>query len=90
MTITNPAVFPAYRGAPRHPSPESWPADRRVRLLLSVPEAASRLGIGRTLMYQLLGSGMIESVHVGRLHRVPADALDDYVARLRRDPSTAP
>jgi excisionase family DNA binding protein len=50
------------------------------KLLLTVVEAAHRLGIGRTLMYELLGSGEIESVHVGRLHKVPADALTRFVA----------
>ena len=53
------------------------------RLLLSVVEAAERLGIGRTLMYELLGSGQIESVHVGRLHKVPADALTAFIERQR-------
>ena len=41
------------------------------------------LGIGRTLMYELLGSGAIESVSVGRLRKVPFDALTDFVARRR-------
>lgn len=55
------------------------------RMLLSVNEAAAALGIGRTLMYELLGSGRIESVFVGRLHRVPADALDAFVEELRAE-----
>jgi excisionase family DNA binding protein len=55
------------------------------KLLLTVVEAAHRLGIGRTLMYELLGSGRIESVHVGRLHKVPADALAKFVERCRSD-----
>jgi excisionase family DNA binding protein len=50
------------------------------KLLLTVVEAARRLGIGRTLMYELLGSGQIKSVHVGRLHKVPADAFTRFVA----------
>lgn len=54
------------------------------RLLLSVNEAARLLGIGRTLMYELLGSGEIDSVHVGRLHKVPAEALTAFVERRRR------
>jgi excisionase family DNA binding protein len=52
------------------------------RLLLSVVEAARRLGIGRTLMYELLASGDVRSVHVGRLRKVPVEALDAYVAGL--------
>ena len=55
------------------------------RLLLSVVEAAERLGIGRTLMYELLTSGQIESVHVGRLHKIPADALETFIARRRSE-----
>jgi excisionase family DNA binding protein len=53
------------------------------KLLLTVVEAAQRLGIGRTLMYELLGSGQIESVHVGRLHKVPVAALAKFVERCR-------
>ncbi|GLW51589.1 hypothetical protein Stsp02_72500 [Streptomyces sp. NBRC 14336] len=52
-------------------------------VLLTVEEAARRLRIGRTLCYRLIGSGELESVPVGRLRRVPADAVTDYVARLR-------
>lgn len=54
------------------------------KLLLSVAEAAHRLGIGRTLLYGLLGSGQIESVHVGRLRKVPADALNVFVEKQRQ------
>ena len=55
------------------------------KLLLTVVQAAHRLGIGRTLMYELLGSGQIRSVHVGRLHKVPVDALARFVERCRGD-----
>ncbi|MGH3813461.1 MAG: excisionase family DNA-binding protein [Pseudonocardiaceae bacterium] len=54
-------------------------------LLLRVDEAAERLGIGRTLMCGLIAAGDIESVQVGRLRRVPAECLEEYVARLRRE-----
>ncbi|MEU4390592.1 helix-turn-helix domain-containing protein [Kribbella sp. NPDC023855] len=52
------------------------------KLLLTVEEAAKRLGIGRTTCYGLVMSGEIESVPVGRLRRVPVECLDDYVKRL--------
>lgn len=54
--------------------------------LLSVEEAARRLGIGRTVCYRLISAGDLESVTVGRLRRVPADAIPEYVARLRAAP----
>lgn len=56
---------------------------KTVRLLLTVEEAAEQLGIGRTLMYALVKDGAIESVHIGRLRRIPADALPRYLERLR-------
>lgn len=52
-------------------------------LLLRVEEAATRLGIARTKMYELVSSGEVESVRVGRLRRVPVACLDEYVDRLR-------
>jgi excisionase family DNA binding protein len=57
-------------------------------LLLTVEEAARRLCIGRTLVYQLISSGELESVKVGRLRRVPAECLPEYVATLRRTRSS--
>ncbi|HZL04314.1 MAG TPA: helix-turn-helix domain-containing protein [Coriobacteriia bacterium] len=55
------------------------------KLLLTVVEAAQRLGIGRTLMYELLSSRQIDSVHVGRLHKVPVGALAKFVERCRSE-----
>jgi len=52
-----------------------------------VEEAADRLGIGRTLMYALITAGEVESVRIGRLRRVPADALERYVKGLQRWPA---
>jgi excisionase family DNA binding protein len=52
------------------------------RIVLTVEEAAERLGIGRTTMYALIRSGDVESVTIGKLRRVPAHCLSEYVARL--------
>lgn len=54
-----------------------------TRILLTVQEAARVLGIGRTLMYSLVMSGEVESVPIGRLRRVPAECVTEYVTRLR-------
>jgi excisionase family DNA binding protein len=59
-------------------------APAQSKLLLTVEEAAKRLGIDRTVMYRLVSSGAVESVTSGRLRRVPADWLSDFVASLRR------
>lgn len=57
--------------------------------LLTVEEAARRLGIGRTSCYRLITSGELESVTVGRLRKVPADAVPEYVTRLRKSTRAA-
>ena len=57
--------------------------------LLTVEEAARRLRIGRTTCVRLVLAGEIESVMVGRLRRVPADAVPAYVAKLRYRPAEA-
>ncbi|CAL9479215.1 excisionase family DNA-binding protein [Streptomyces fradiae] len=51
--------------------------------LLTVEEAARRLRIGRTLCFRLIATGELESVPIGRLRRVPAAAIPEYVNRLR-------
>jgi excisionase family DNA binding protein len=35
-------------------------------------------------MYALVKSGDVESVTIGRLRRIPADALDTFLAGLRQ------
>lgn len=48
-------------------------------ILLSVGEAARRLGIGRSLLYRLILEGHVLSVKIGRSRRIPVWALEDYV-----------
>ena len=54
-------------------------------ILLTPTEAARALGIGRSKLYELLQTGVLESVHIGTCRRIPTDALSDLVARLRAD-----
>jgi excisionase family DNA binding protein len=51
------------------------------RLLLTVPEAAVALGIGRTLAYELVLRGELPSVKLGRARRIPVAALEAFVAK---------
>ncbi|MBK6872762.1 MAG: helix-turn-helix domain-containing protein [Kineosporiaceae bacterium] len=64
-------------------------ADHQPRLLLTIPQAAARLGVGRSTMYGLVLDGAVESVTIGRLRRIPADALPRFLATLRGDHHTA-
>ena len=56
---------------------------QNVPLVLTIDQAAERLGVGRTIMYALVTSGAVESVKIGRLRRVPADALVTFLDELR-------
>lgn len=55
----------------------------REPLVYTIPEAATALRISRTKLYELLDTGEIESIHIGRSRKIPAEALSDYVSRLR-------
>ncbi|RIK08052.1 MAG: transcriptional regulator [Acidobacteria bacterium] len=50
--------------------------------MVDVDEAARRLGLGRTKLYDLIGSGALRTVTVGRRRLVPVAALDELVADL--------
>lgn len=54
-------------------------------LLLTVKEAAKRLSLARSTLYQLVLTHQIESIKIGRSRRVPLDALTAYIDRLRRE-----
>ncbi|MEU1624175.1 helix-turn-helix domain-containing protein [Streptomyces sp. NPDC020096] len=64
------------------------PQQDSTRVALTVEEAAHRLGVGRTTMYALVASGEVQSVQIGRLRRVPVQALDSYI-NARTQPSAA-
>lgn len=56
----------------------------RPRLLLTVEEAAEVLAVGRTTVFHLIRSGQLATVQIGRLRRVPMDALHELTRELRR------
>ncbi|HEV2640234.1 MAG TPA: helix-turn-helix domain-containing protein [Actinocrinis sp.] len=56
---------------------------RSEPLLYTLPEAAAALRISRTKLYELLDSQEIESIHIGRSRKIPAEALWMYVEQLR-------
>lgn len=55
------------------------------RIMLTITEAAERLSLGRSTIYELLASGDLESVYIGRLRRIPLDCLVEFVERCRRE-----
>lgn len=71
---------------PEHPS--ATPPD--TPLLVAVPDAARLLGIGATLAWDLVRSGDIPSVKLGRRVLVPRVALERLGGGLdARDSATA-
>ena len=49
------------------------------KLLLKPVEAAQVLGIGRSLVYELIARKEIPSVRLGRCIRVPAESLQRWI-----------
>ena len=49
--------------------------------LLSVDEAAARLGVGRSMVYGELAAGRLRSVKIGRRRLVPTSAVTARVAQ---------
>lgn len=53
-----------------------------TKLLLTPNEAADQLAISRTKVYELMAAGTLRSIHIGRLRRVPVDALRDFIGDM--------
>ena len=74
----------------RGDSPDRDPATstrwRYSSLLLRPAEAAVAIGVSRSRLYQLLASGELPSVRLGRTVRVPVAALQAWIAEhLKKD-----
>lgn len=49
-------------------------------LLYRVEDAAELLALSRTKVYELVGSGELASCKIGKARRVPASALEAFIA----------
>ena len=62
------------------------PATAPVKLLLTVPQAAEALGLGRSVIYELLLTGELAGVKIGRARRIPVCSLETFIAcRMARE-----
>lgn len=52
-------------------------------LVLSVPELAAILQIGRNSAYELVKSKKIRSIHIGKNIRIPQSALLEYLQQTQ-------
>ena len=53
--------------------------------VLSVKQTAEELGVGRTLIFDLIKSGELRSLKIGRRRVVPMSAIDEFLAHGSRD-----
>lgn len=55
------------------------PVPLSQRLLLRPEEVAGILGLGRSTIYELLRTGELSAVHIGRATRIPARDLHQWI-----------
>lgn len=52
-------------------------------LVLRVVDLMPLLSISRNTAYQLVRSGKIRSIRIGRCYRIPKDAVAEYIEKVR-------
>ena len=53
-------------------------------LLFSIPETARQIGVGRSKIYELLGSNDLDSVRIGKRRLVTSKSIYRFVENLRK------
>ncbi len=56
-------------------------------MLLRIPEVMSALGLGRTKIYELIASGELPVVRIGRAVRISASALEMWINERQQQSS---
>jgi excisionase family DNA binding protein len=60
-----------------HTDPSATP------LLLTIPEAARLLAVGRSTLYELINEGRLRPAHICRSVRIPVEELREFVTAMR-------
>jgi excisionase family DNA binding protein len=47
--------------------------------IMSVPDVAESLSIGKNRVYELLGNGDLKGFRIGRVWKIPKEALQEYI-----------
>jgi excisionase family DNA binding protein len=55
------------------------PAATPFPLVVAIRDAARMLAVGRTTLYELIASGQLATIHIGRAVRIPVDDLRTFV-----------
>jgi excisionase family DNA binding protein len=53
--------------------------------LVTLAQAAERLGLSRSKLYEILAAGELASVRIGRTRRIDVDDLAECVVRHRQE-----
>jgi excisionase family DNA binding protein len=77
--------LPVDRAVPNPAALSVVETGRTGPLLLTVAQVAEALGVGRTLVYELIARGELETVHIGRAARVPARSVDGLLLKLQHE-----
>jgi excisionase family DNA binding protein len=68
---------------------DSKAAPLPARQLYRVRDAMTVLSLSRSVIYEQIRSGRLESVTQGRSRLIPASAIADYIALLKREAKAA-
>ena len=55
------------------------------RVLLTPEEVAEALHVGRCTVYDLLRTNQIQSFKIGKLRRIPVDAVHEFIKRMAEE-----
>lgn len=66
------------------PAPSRDPTSIRP-ITVRIPDAAKMLGLSRSRIYELITSGDIEVIKLGRATLVPVAGLEALIERLKRE-----
>ena len=53
--------------------------------ILTIPQVAEALGIGKKAAYALVNNHLIPALHVGNMYLVPMKGLQDYIETARNN-----
>ncbi|HVI57727.1 MAG TPA: helix-turn-helix domain-containing protein [Luteimonas sp.] len=60
-------------------------AESKGRLAYTIPDACEQIGVGRSMLYELIGAGEIRTVKIGARTLVPASELTDLLERKLKE-----
>ena len=66
-------------------SPKAIRTNGAEPLAVRIPDAVRMTGIGRSKLYELIASGDLETIKIGRCTLVTVDALKALLAKARAD-----